>query len=203
MRLFVAVDLATRVRHAVGGFAADLASRLVSDRLVQRGGASWVAQENLHLTLRFIGEVDADAGTRLTEALAQPFALGAFELSLERLGVFPPTGPPRVLWIGVEAGEADLTTLAREVEGRLVAVDIPAEPRPFSGHLTLARFKRPPDRGLRDALGRLTPQRPFGPSPVDHVTLYESHLSPSGPTYRVLARAPLGNADPAASRRRP
>ena len=191
MRLFVAIDLAGRVRRGLGSFAADLAGRLAAARLVPRGTATWVAEQNLHLTLRFVGEVDGDAGERMASSLGQPFDVAPFDVSLAGLGVFPPGGPPRVLWIGVTTGGDGLAALARAVEDRLVGLGVEPDQKPFSGHLTLARFKRPPERGLRDALASLAPPGPFGPCPVDHVTLYASVLTPSGPTYRSLARGPL------------
>lgn len=202
MRVFVAVDLTDRVRREMTGFAGALASRLVTARVVRPGALAWVAERHLHLTLRFVGEVDEETGLRLAAAMAPPFAIDAFEMVFDRLGVFPAAGPPRVIWLGVAAGAAGLADLAGQVEGRLRREGIAPEMRPFSPHLTLARFKQPPARGTRDEIAAVAIPHPFGPSRVDRVTLYESRLSPSGPAYRAVARAPLGrpSVTPGASR---
>jgi 2'-5' RNA ligase len=119
VRIFVAIDLSERVRREVAAFSASLASRLVTARVVRFGSMSWVTERNLHLTLRFIGEVDEPLGARLASAMALPFGVGAFEMAFDRLGVFPDVGPPRVLWLGAASGVVELKELAAQVEDRL------------------------------------------------------------------------------------
>lgn len=190
MRLFVAVGLDDARRRAVGGLAADLARRLAS-RGVGRS-ARWVEPANLHLTVRFIGEVGDEQAARIQEAVRRRFATPAFDLGLGGLGVFPPVGPPRVLWVGVTEGEDSLAALHEEVEARLEALGEPRETRPFSAHLTLARFKEP-DRRLGEVVRAILRDIPaeVGACRIDRVTLYESRLAPTGPTYTPLVYAAL------------
>lgn len=190
MRLFAAVDLAPPVRHA----AADAAQRLA--RAVAEPGArggprvSWVREGNLHLTVRFLGEIEGGRAQVLAARFAEPLAGGAFDIELGGVGVFPPNGPPRVVWLGVTRGAERLAALAAGVDERLVLWGFGREDRPFQPHLTIGRCREPLGRGARDRIlgadvGAL------GASRVDEVVLYESRLAAGGPTYVALARAPL------------
>ena len=141
MRLFVAVELDAAARDALARAAADL-GRL---KPVAAGPPlKWVAPAALHLTLRFIGEVDAARGARVTAALEPPLAVAPFDVLFAGVGAFPPRGAPRVIWAGVARGAERLTSLADAVERRVREAGEPAEARPFAAHLTLARAR---DRG--------------------------------------------------------
>jgi 2'-5' RNA ligase len=190
VRLFVAVDLDEAVRRAAGRLA-----RTLRERLEQAGSysVSWVASDNLHLTLQFLGEVDDRAGAAVTSAMATPFAQPPFDLELAGVGTFPPGGPARVLWFGISAGAAALDQLSTEVDARLRPLGFPREDRGFRAHLTVARFRTPAPPRVRD-LTTLTSAGPIGRCQVQHVTLYQSHLSPKGATYTPLTRAVLGGS---------
>ncbi len=191
MRLFIAVEIDRAVREA----AVDIASR-VRRRIEARGrrlapaGVTWVKADNLHLTLRFLGEVDDALAESVREAIAAPFRGEPFEGVLAGLGMFPPSGRPRVLWIGTREGEPRLVQLAEEVESRIEALGFQREARPFRGHLTLARFREPAavevrrEAQIEDAVA--------GRSKVGEVVLFQSRLSPKGPTYTALARGRIG-----------
>lgn len=190
MRLFVAVDLDEARRLVAGRASADLARRLGSQDLGR--AVKWVEPRNLHLTIRFIGEADDVRAARIQQALAPVLLTPAFDLALGGLGVFPPGGSPRVLWMGVVRGASALADLHDEVEGRLQAIGEPPETRGFSAHLTLARFKdldRARGEAVRRALreGRVD----AGACRVEAATLYQSRLAPGGPTYTPLLRSPL------------
>lgn len=187
-RLFVAVDLDERTRGIVADCIARLAQHLRHDRRV--GRITWVRTEHLHLTLRFLGDVDDAQAASVQQALAEPLTTAGFDLSFEGVGMFPGTGRPRVVWLGVAAGLSELESLYREVEARLQLAAVPPEPRPFQAHLTLGRFRESTIRPDLRA-GRLG-DAVIGPCPVDHVTLYESRLSSSGPTYTAIGHATAG-----------
>jgi len=191
VRLFIAIDLDEGSRRAAAALGEEVARRLHSAGAVDRRGATWVSAPNLHLTLRFLGEVDEGRTSRLVAQIAEPFQTPAFTLTLSELGVFPPAGPPRVIWIGVKGAGDSLAALYQEVESRLRGLQFTPESRPFQAHLTLGRFRRPGGRRARDVVCTETPSEEIGPSRVDHVTLYRSDLSPRGPTYTTLVRAPL------------
>jgi len=189
MRIFIAVEIDEAVRRRAAQLSKALASAL--ERGGERRTVGWVAPQNLHLTLRFLGEVDAPAAEAVQSRLAAPFHTPAFEVGLSGLGAFPQAGPPRVIWLGISNGSAGLSDLSREVDARLDGLGFPKEERGFHAHLTLGRVKGPIGRRLPDAIaaaGAADAGRCF----VDHVTLFESRLSPSGATYRVIATSRLG-----------
>jgi 2'-5' RNA ligase len=190
MRLFVAVDLDEPRRVAVARTAAAIARRLEG---VGLGHAlKWVDPRNLHLTVRFIGEVDDARAGAIREALGRPLNTAAFDLAFGGAGVFPAGGSPRVLWLGVLEGAAVLADLHDEIEGRLQALGEAPEVRPFSAHLTLARFKDL-DRARGESVRAAIPDVRFdaGACRVEVATLYQSRLTPAGPTYTPLLRSAL------------
>lgn len=155
-------------------------------------GVKWVRPDQLHFTMKFLGEVPADRVAAARRALgAAVSGVPAFDLVLSGLGAFPPGGPPRVVWAGCAEGREALVALAARVEREMAAEGFPAETRPFAAHLTLGRVKDPREaRGLRE---RLVPHAadPFGRIRVGEVVLFRSRLSPAGPSYEPLASLPL------------
>ena len=166
-------------------------SRAVSARLdeLRRGsrGVRWVRPDQLHLTLKFLGETPSTELPELTSALAGVAAeTRPFHLSLAPGGVFPPNGPPRVVWLGLTP-EEDLAALAARVEEALAPLGHAPERRPFRAHLTLGRAEPGAvfDRGL---LGR---PLETGPVMVERVSLVQSVLRPQGAVYTTLREWPL------------
>ncbi|RMF80867.1 MAG: RNA 2',3'-cyclic phosphodiesterase [Nitrospirae bacterium] len=181
VRLFVAIDLPEPVRERLAALCSGVP------------GARWVAPEQFHLTLRFIGEVAEDRFREIAAAL--PAAAGPpFSLALDGLGFFPPRGRPRVLWAGVAASEP-LLALRTRVESALAAVGVEREGRRFAPHVTLARLKgTSPGR-----VGRFLEHHPLfrtDPFPVDRYLLYSSVLTRHGAHHRVEAAYPLTEARP-------
>lgn len=181
-RTFVAVEVAARVREAV---------RAVQDRLRSAGAdLRWVRPENLHLTLRFLGEITAGqveevkAATREAATGQRPFAL-----TLEGLGAFPSAARPQVVWIGVGAGRADLERLAASLTRALAGRGFDPGER-FSAHLTIGRARSRSDRELAAALAKVD-EVSAGAQPVSEVVVVASRLGPGGPAYTALDRAPL------------
>ncbi len=183
-RLFVAVDVDVGTRETVD----ELARTLRQDPRIQSAGrATWVNKDRMHLTLHFNADADAAAERRLLDALADPIPQPPFNLHFASLGFFPERGSPRVLWLGIGQGLDRLQNIHREIIRRLGRAETSREP--FHPHLTLARFR---DRVSRGRLAEITAfQAVAGPAPIDRVTLYESRLSPKGPTYTALAEALL------------
>ena len=139
MRLFVAVDIDAVARGRIEAASNEL--RRVMERARSRARVGWVAPDRLHLTLQFVGEVSEIAGAEVAARLGPPFDQLAFALRFGSVGMFPPTGRPRVVWLGLERGAGDLASLQAAVARRLEGVEFRRESRPFSPHLTLARFK--------------------------------------------------------------
>jgi len=169
MRLFVAIPIPDAVAQGL--------------LFIQSGvsGARWQTREQLHLTLRFIGEVDgrdADAVHDALSAISAP----SFTLALKGVGEFGGK-KPHTLWAGVETSEA-LLHLQRKIETALQRIGLEAEPRKFTPHITLARLKATPPGKVMDYLvdHALYASAPFA---VGAFTLYSSHLSPNGSLYRA------------------
>ena len=189
MRLFVGIPLDPAIAAAAANLAAELQRR--TRALAPTARVTWIAEERLHVTLRFIGNVDDDRAERIAAALAAPVAMPAFSLTMRGVGAFPPSGPPRVLWAGIAAGADGLQALEREVTSRLAGIGISAEERPYRPHLTIARVREA--AGLRtsrlfDGVGDPT----LGTMAVEAITLFESRLSRSGPAYVARQRTGLG-----------
>ncbi len=188
MRLFVAVEIGERLAGRAAELIRELGKRTVD--AAPRARLTWLAANRLHITIRFIGEVDDVRAAAIVAALQPPIDVESFDLTLTGVGVFPKSGPPRVVWTGIEQGRDDLIAVERELSSRLAALGIPAEGRPYSPHLTLARVREA--AGLRSA-GLLDglEDRSLGTTRIDAITLFQSRLSPKGPTYLPLLRTSL------------
>lgn len=177
MRLFVAVDIPDELKARI--------ETDVVDRLRAVEGARWSRPEGRHLTLKFIGNVEEALVPDIGDAVrAAAKGHRRFSAAFAELGGFPDLRRPRVLWVGVAADE--MGPLASDIERALVPLGIPAEGRPFRGHLTLARFPRP--RLIGELPDVVVPAEPFD---VGEVVLFRSHLHPKGARYSVLERFPL------------
>jgi 2'-5' RNA ligase len=188
MRLFSAVDLDDGLRAHVQRTSIALRQRL--ERIKHASRVSWVSPDRMHLTLLFIGEVSDAIGSEIVSRFGAPLPVPPFDLRVGAVGLFPPAGRPRVIWLGIESGLDQMRQVHEQVVHRLEGVEFAREARAFSPHLTLARFHEPGTVAERQALTEVV-VRPGPTCPIDHVTLYQSRLSPKGPTYTALRRAPL------------
>ncbi len=175
-RLFVAIDLPESIKSQLEWICVGVP------------GAKWVDAEQLHLTLRFIGEVDGtlfeDIASVLADISAKPF-----ELTLQGVGHFPPRGNPRILWVGLKPS-TNLTQLHHRIERELVKLGLPAEGRKFSAHITLARLKGTPI----SKIGQFLQNHSLFQSDsfcVDEFHLYSSTLSPKGANHCKEVSYPL------------
>jgi 2'-5' RNA ligase len=147
-------------------------------------GARWVAPENMHLTLRFVGEAARDAAEDIDEMLAGVSAPG-FDLHLQGLGTFGEGAKTRAVWVGIVPSEP-LKFLQAKVESAVVRAGQDPEGRKFSPHITLARFNRADPTRLQNFLEGNNLFR-AGPWTVDHFTLFESRMGKGGSVYTPLA----------------
>lgn len=143
-------------------------------------GASWVEPVNMHLTLRFIGEVDTETAEDIAAMLAHVEA-PAFSLELSGVGTFGEGSKARALWAGVKPS-AELAHLQQKVESAVVRAGLPPETRKFSPHVTLARLKHAQAPRLESFIAgnNLFSAGPFA---VERFTLYESRPGNGGPVY--------------------
>ena len=186
MRLFVALEIPSAVREAY--------STLIRELRPLAPQAKWVRAENLHLTLKFVGEVPNPKSDAIRSALAGARTEGALDLSFCGLGFFPSEKRPRVFWAGIES-DPRLAGLAAEIESCLAPLGIAREGRAFTAHLTLARFRDPrvPEKFLVAVRGLQT--HPFGKLLAKEFFLIESRLKPSGAEYTSLASFPLATTE--------
>lgn len=187
MRTFLAVFPSATARAA--------AARVVERLRDGRDDVAWVRDENLHYTLRFLGELDEGAVAGVIAAAGEAAAgHRPFTLTLGAAGAFPDARRARVLWLGAAGGGEALTALAASLERALAGRGFAPDPRGFAPHLTLGRLRR----GAADWSARLAgvaagPVDGGPPSfPVDRVAVVASTLAPGGSRYRVRAEAPLG-----------
>ena len=177
MRLFVALEIPSTVRENLADLLGSL--RAVSPQ------TRWVHPENLHVTLKFIGEVPEAKFSAIRSALAGVRSDQPVTLDFRGLGFFPNEKHPRVFWAGTEASP-NLKILAAEIEKAVEKLGISREQRPFSPHLTLARFEPPrlPEK-LRAAIQEHA-ARDFGCLRTNQFHLIESKLKPSGAEYTTV-----------------
>lgn len=161
-RLFAAIDFPEEVNR-----------RLLAICFGLRG-AKWVVDGQVHLTLRFIGEVDGGVFSDIRE-LFQSIEAEPFELHISELGYFPPRRRPEILWAGVQKNES-LLSLRNKIETGLVRIGLPPDGRKFTPHITLARLKETPDEHVARYLAGNSPLQ-IPPFRVDQFCLYSSFLA--------------------------
>lgn len=183
MRAFIAIDLDPAIRKSLQALLLDLKATRAEIRWAEPGG--------LHLTLKFLGDID-EAGALRVQAVLEDVAgrHRAFPLRAEGTGVFPGERNPRILWVGF-AAEPGLMALQAELERALEAEGFALEERAFKPHLTLGRVKGP--RRIGDAVAELKRRggEDLGGMTAGKVALFESRLRPEGAEYRIVSEATL------------
>lgn len=179
MRTFIAIELPDPIREALGH---------LSRRMRNTGAnASWVRPENIHLTLRFLGEISEHDVNRIGERLALDYqAIDPFTLTISGTGVFPNPRKPSVIWVGAEPLEGPLATTQAIAESAAQAIGLPPETKPFRPHLTLARLRDPRQAGTLPQTLEQEAGFNAGAFQVHSVALFSSQLTPKGPIYRRL-----------------
>jgi 2'-5' RNA ligase len=178
MRLFGALEIPAAVRDNLATLIKELRNLDPKSR--------WVRPENLHVTLKFIGEAPPDKLNAIRSALGGVRAEHSIGMDFRGLGFFPNEKHPRVLWASAEAS-THLKSLAADIDHALEILGVPREQRPFTPHLTVARFPSPriPEK-LRNAIQQNI-AREFGSLRTSEFHLIESKLKPSGAEYTRLA----------------
>ena len=189
LRAFIAVEIPVGIHQAIKKQTAPIQAALNAS-LVR-----WVPAENVHLTLKFLGDVSPANIDLLKQMLsAEVSHHRAFEVRFEGLGAFPSPKRPRVIWIGIQA-PAGLEALQHGIEAATATLGYPDEQRPFSPHLTIGRVKQSVNSaGMQKIRAALegTKLDSLGTAEVNAVHLYKSDLKPSGAVYTRLFSAPLG-----------
>lgn len=184
LRCFIAVEIPDAMKEAVHEIIAEL----------KKTGADvkWVPAENIHITLKFLGNTEEGLVEAIKEGLSKKLtAYHPFYIKISGIGYFPAKRPPRVIWVGIEES-GDLLSLYEAVESEVVRLGFIPEERPFSPHLTIGRVKsarRTPQ--LLEKIEKIR-QLDFGSLEVKEASLMKSELRPKGAEYHCLAKIPFG-----------
>lgn len=187
VRIFCAVELPEEVRARVAAHVARLREAMETPLKI-----SWERPEKLHLTLKFLGEIETDRLEALTRAANRAAGMGAnFELRLREAGAFPPRANPRVLWIGLDDDTDRLAQLQERLEAECERENFPREARAFRPHITIARI-RTPNVAARH-LATLHRETDFAPATfnVGEFVIMQSQLGAGGSRYTPLSRHEL------------
>jgi len=184
MRTFIAIELDETIRNEL----AQVQARL------QYSGADvkWVEPGNIHLTLKFLGEVSEEKvkqASSILEAIARRFQ--PFEITVQGIGVFPKPDFPRVVWAGLTQGHEKTSDLAHAVEDSLENIGFQRESRPFSSHLTIGRVRSPKNKAVLKEKILSTKIEKHLAQTIDSLTLFRSELTSTGPIYTKIFEAKL------------
>jgi 2'-5' RNA ligase len=186
IRTFIAVEIDAAIRRA--------AAKLIEQLRSAGADVKWVEPENLHLTLKFLGDLGPDGVARVCRAVQQATAcVPPFEIEIRGAGAFPNVHRPQTIWLGASDGDEQMAELAEQVESALEPFGFRRETRRFRTHLTIGRVRRNGGRiaGLGSALAEQAGYE-AGRMPVEEVVVFSSELTRAGPIYEAMGRAPLG-----------
>ena len=188
-RIFIAIELPIEVRERIAAHVTRLRE------LVPDAHASWTRPENIHLTLKFLGDTPQTHIDKVSGATSQTVThFHPFKLGVSGSGAFPPRSTPKVLWIGVSDPEGTLAKLQTRLEEECFRVGVKKESRRFRPHLTLCRRRKPQDARM---LAATHIQLQFEPIEfeVSEVSVIRSELSSVGSRYTTISRHPLDEQD--------
>jgi RNA 2',3'-cyclic 3'-phosphodiesterase len=174
MRCFIAIDMPQEIKSAISGIIC---------KIGPVSGIKWIPECNMHLTLKFLGDVKDDLVTVIGQRLQSATAHNsAFSVDMRGVGGFPGIKRPNVLWVGFDRSEP-LKALFNDIESALAELGFARENRPFSPHLTIGRVKD--SKGIEPALRELSTYKDtfFGTIGVNEILLMKSVLKPSGAEY--------------------
>lgn len=178
-RCFIAIDLNEEIKKELGFFIEEL--RPIGPEL------KWIRPENLHITLKFLGEVKEEKIEKIKETLREILKFHRpFTIKIKGTGQFPEGKRPRVIWAGVEDSER-LLSLQKDIESSISRLGFKEEERKFTGHITLARLKVP--KAIEGLLNKLSDfkEKDFGIQEVNEIVLMKSDLRPDGARYERMA----------------
>lgn len=188
LRTFIAVDFPIDVKLKIEEITAYFKTQLPKQAI------KWVDPNNMHLTLKFMGETPIEKLERIKASIHQVVTtFQIFSIEIKTLGMYPNANQPRVIWLGIQGGE-NLITLHKQLDASLKEVGIQPERRPFSPHLTIGRVRRNADLESVKTLGKTLSQfkvSSLGNISITQIVYYQSELTPQGPNYTILQSTPL------------
>ena len=187
MRVFIAIDIGQEVRRALG----DLQQQLQNQAAVKKSDVKWVEPDNIHLTLKFLGEVEDEKIVEVCNIVKDVAKRHkSFQIDVESVGHFGGKSA-RVLWVGTGQGSNELLQLQKDIEQQLALAGWPEEAREFAGHLTLCRIRNSKAGAKLAQIGERYKDFKLGVISADSFSVYQSQLKPTGPVYTVLGNYKL------------
>jgi len=184
IRAFIAIELPREIRDQLYEIQTKIRKTLSSSRI------SWVKSDNIHLTLKFLGDITQDQVSLIDESCDFIRRAPVFDIRLSQFGFFPNAGKPRVIWCGYDA-DRRLSEIQKQLDEKLSSIGFSSEEKQFTPHLTLARVKEIPKEQVK-ALSTAAKEIQIAAShPVHEITLFQSTLSPSGSIYTPLRKFSL------------
>ncbi len=188
-RTFIAIALSPEALASLADYTRQLRAR------PEGQACRWADLDTVHLTLRFLGDVDAARLYQVYKASDQAARQGApFSLDITGLGCFPNTRQPRIVWAGVGQGSNNLETLARDLERKVQSIGFEPERRPYHPHITLGRARRGAPRDQIASLGQVIagwPKETVATLDVREIIVFGSELTPAGPIHTRMHESPL------------
>ncbi|MCX7912419.1 MAG: RNA 2',3'-cyclic phosphodiesterase [Dehalococcoidales bacterium] len=188
IRSFIAIEMPRDVKALLARLQGRLRARSPAP-------VKWVEVENIHLTLKFLGNVRADRVSEVSAALREACrGVAPFHLKTGGIGAFPDTARVQVIWVGLNGDLEKLVTLQKRIDECLSPLGFAPEARPFTPHITLGRTRDNATRPERQELGKVISGMTVedtGIISVESVNLMRSQLTGSGPIYSVLASCRL------------
>lgn len=189
MRAFIAVDIDEVVRKEIDG----IMTRLKKGAQFTSANPAWVSADNIHITLKFLGEISDDMIPKIEKVLKKTAAeTKPFDLEIRKIGVFPDMHRPKVVWIGIDHGKKLLFNLQENLEKKMVLNEFESEDRPFSPHITIARLKSLKGTAQFMDVVHSHVSCSAGTCLIKELILFKSVLKPGGPEYTPLIKVPFG-----------
>lgn len=187
MRAFIAIELSEDIKDAL--------SQAQSHLKYSGADVKWVEIENIHLTLKFLGEISEEKCIKVKAALdTVAGSFKPFELNVKDIGVFPKIEFPKVIWVGLDKGAEESARIAKRIDEELSKIGFDPESRPFVAHATIGRVRS--QRNKEALKEKLTTLEAFGSGikwqAVNSITLFQSKLTPTGSIYTKLHETKLG-----------
>lgn len=185
MRAFIAIELSEELRSTL--------AQVQSHLKYSGADVKWVEKDNIHLTLKFLGEINEEKCEKVKSILDEICSsIKPFEISLKDIGAFPTIDYPRVIWVGLDNGAEGSKGLAEKIDDELSKIGSQKETRPFAAHLTIGRVRSPKNKeALKQKLSTLNLQPSTKTQLINSVILFQSKLTPKGPIYTKLHEAQL------------
>ena len=183
-RTFVAVESSEKARNELSE---------VQDELERTGAdLKLVSKENIHMTLRFLGDVNENRLDYVRDAIRKSCDIESFEAEIKGMGIFPNPNYIRVIWAGVDSGTSELEALRENLDQNLQEIDISSDDKDFTPHYTIARVKSGKAKDQLRSIVENNSDTMFGTVDVENIKLMKSELTPDGPIYTPLEVYQLG-----------